>query len=73
MQGVGRADVLLYFKRPTTQQMRCPVNAYPASLKGITLRVRIPAVVSRFVDILILYVFTHLGLIQTNRIDLPRS
>jgi hypothetical protein len=28
MQGVERADVLLYFKRPTTQQMRCPVNAY---------------------------------------------
>jgi hypothetical protein len=28
MQGVGRADVLLYFKRPTTKQMRCPVNAY---------------------------------------------
>ena len=28
MQGVGRADDLLYFKRPRTQQMRCPVNAY---------------------------------------------
>jgi len=28
MQGVGRADVLLYFKCPTTRQMRCPVNAY---------------------------------------------
>ena len=28
MQGVGCADVLLYFKRPTTKQMRCPVNAY---------------------------------------------
>jgi len=28
MQGVGRADVLLYFKYPTTMQMRCPVNAY---------------------------------------------
>ena len=28
MQGVGRADILLYFKRPTTQQIRCPVNAY---------------------------------------------
>jgi hypothetical protein len=28
MQGIGRADVLLYFKRPTTQQMRYPVNAY---------------------------------------------
>jgi hypothetical protein len=28
MQGVGRADVLLYFKCPTTQQMRCAVNAY---------------------------------------------
>jgi hypothetical protein len=28
MQGVGRADVLLYFKCPTTKQMRCPVNAY---------------------------------------------
>ena len=28
MQGVGRADVLLYFKCPTTKQIRCPVNAY---------------------------------------------
>ena len=28
MQGVGHADVLLYFKYPTTKQMRCPVNAY---------------------------------------------
>ncbi|MEN8806303.1 MAG: hypothetical protein ABF291_02420, partial [Desulfobacterales bacterium] len=28
--GVGRADVLLYFKCPTTKQMRCPVNAYGA-------------------------------------------
>ncbi len=28
MQGVGCADVLLYFKCPTTKQMRCPVNAY---------------------------------------------
>jgi len=28
MQGVGCADVLLYFKCPTTMQMRCPVNAY---------------------------------------------
>jgi two-component system NtrC family response regulator len=28
MQGVGRADVLLYFKCPTTKQMRCPVKAY---------------------------------------------
>jgi hypothetical protein len=28
MQGVGRADDLLYFKCPTTKQMRCPVNAY---------------------------------------------
>jgi len=28
VQGVGRADVLLYFKCPTTKQMRCPVNAY---------------------------------------------
>jgi hypothetical protein len=73
MQGVGCADDLLYFKRPTTQQMRCPVNAYPASLKGITLWVRIPAVFSRFIDILILYAFTHLGLVQTNRIDLLRS
>ena len=24
----GAADVLLYFKCPTTKQMRCPVNAY---------------------------------------------
>ena len=28
MQGVGGADVLLYFKCPTTKQMRYPVNAY---------------------------------------------
>jgi hypothetical protein len=28
MQGVGCADVLLYFTCPTTKQMRCPVNAY---------------------------------------------
>ena len=33
MQGVGRADVLLYFKCPTTKQMRCPVNAYVHLLK----------------------------------------
>ena len=33
MQGVGRADVLLYFKGPTTRQMRCPVNAYVHRLK----------------------------------------
>ena len=26
--GVGRADDLLYFKCPTTKQVRCPVNAY---------------------------------------------
>ena len=28
MQGVACADVHLYFKCPTTKQMRCPVNAY---------------------------------------------
>jgi len=28
MQGIGRADILLYFKCPTTRQIRCPVNAY---------------------------------------------
>jgi hypothetical protein len=28
MQGVGYADDLLYFKCPTTKQMRCTVNAY---------------------------------------------
>ena len=28
MQGVGHADVHLYFKCPTTKQMRCPVNTY---------------------------------------------
>jgi hypothetical protein len=28
MQGVGRVDVLLYFKCPTTKQMRCTVNPY---------------------------------------------
>ena len=32
MQGVGRADVLLYFKCSTTKQMRCPVNAYNFSI-----------------------------------------
>ena len=39
MQGVGCADVLLYFKCPTTKQMRCPVNAYvfsvPIDLPGL--------------------------------------
>jgi hypothetical protein len=30
MQGVGCTDVLLYFKCPTTKQMRCPVNVYKA-------------------------------------------
>jgi len=28
MQGVGHADVILYFKCPTTKQMRYPVKAY---------------------------------------------
>ena len=32
MRGVGRADVPLYFKFPTTKQMRCPVNAYVFSV-----------------------------------------
>ena len=32
MQDVGRADVLLYFKCPTTKQMRCPVNAYSSCI-----------------------------------------
>jgi len=27
-QGGGYADVLMYFKCPSTQQVRCPVNAY---------------------------------------------
>jgi len=31
MQGVGHADDLLYFKCPTTKQMRCPVNAYAST------------------------------------------
>ena len=34
MQGVGCADVLLYFKCPTTNQMRCPVNAYIPFTRG---------------------------------------
>ena len=38
MQGVGRADVLLYFKCPTTKQMRCPVNAYKASAASHQMR-----------------------------------
>jgi hypothetical protein len=33
MQGVGRADVLLYFKCPTTKQMQCPVNVYRISVQ----------------------------------------
>ena len=41
MQGVGRADVLLYFKCPTTRQMRCPVNAYAVSAHGHVIRRRI--------------------------------
>ena len=41
MQGVGRADVLLYFKCPTTKQMRCPVNAYAVSAHGHGIRRRI--------------------------------
>jgi hypothetical protein len=28
MQGVGHADVTLWFKCPTTKQMRCPLKAY---------------------------------------------
>ena len=32
MEGVGRADLLLYFKCPTAKQMRCPVNAYKNSM-----------------------------------------
>jgi len=28
MRGTGRADVLLFFKCPTTKQMWCPVTAY---------------------------------------------
>jgi hypothetical protein len=35
MQGVGRADDLLYFKRPATKQMRCPVNAYPRKVVAL--------------------------------------
>jgi hypothetical protein len=33
MQGVGYADVLLYFKCPTIKQMRYPVNAYESLAK----------------------------------------
>jgi len=32
MQGVGCADVLLYFKCSTTQQMPCSVNAYQTTV-----------------------------------------
>jgi len=32
MQGVGRVDVLLYFKCSTTKRVRCPVNAYAISV-----------------------------------------
>jgi hypothetical protein len=40
MRGRGYADVLtVYFKCPTTKQMRCPVNAYkkikPAKYSGL--------------------------------------
>ena len=41
MQGVGCANVLLYFKCPTTKQMRCPVNAYAVSAHGHGIRRRI--------------------------------
>ena len=34
VQGVGRADVLLYFKCPATKQMRCPVNAYKKQVRN---------------------------------------
>ena len=37
MQGVGHADVLLYFKCPTTKQMRCPVNAYSGSVDAAAI------------------------------------
>ena len=37
MQGVGCADVLLYFKGPTTKQMRFPVNAYPTFIIAVRL------------------------------------
>jgi membrane protein insertase Oxa1/YidC/SpoIIIJ len=36
MQGVGRADVLFYFKCPTTKQMRCSVNPYQNLIKEET-------------------------------------
>jgi hypothetical protein len=35
VQGTGHADVLLYFKCPVTQQMRCPVNAYAQPITSV--------------------------------------
>ena len=34
MRGIRRADVLLYFKCPTTKEIRCPVNAYHVFIRG---------------------------------------
>ena len=47
MQGVGCADVLLYFKYPTTKQMRCPVNAYVFLCRS-TIRVHLFQPISSF-------------------------
>jgi hypothetical protein len=38
MQGVGCADVLVYFKCPTAKQMRCPVNAYESIIDDQLMR-----------------------------------
>jgi hypothetical protein len=38
MQGVGYADVLLYFECPTTKQMGCPVNAYDCAGFGFVYK-----------------------------------
>jgi hypothetical protein len=38
MQGGGRADDLLYFKCPTTKQMRCLVRAYKSGMPNCTRR-----------------------------------
>jgi hypothetical protein len=40
LNSVGRADVLLYFKCPTTRQMRCPVNDYRFSYQGLAISER---------------------------------
>ena len=41
-----------------------------ASLKGITIRIGIPAILGRLVGILIRYIFAHLGFVQPNGVHI---